>query len=99
MRLKTYSAPTLAKAMELVRREMGENAIIVSTQTGVNGSGARVTAALEEPVADEGAFESWNGDARDTEEDLGGALAFHGVPPRSPIASSRPPTGSRTRDR
>ena len=81
MRLKTYSAPTLAKAMELVRQEMGENAIIVSTQTGLDGSGARVTAALEDPAADEAAFGNWNGDARDTEEDLRGVLAFHGVPP------------------
>lgn len=84
MRLKIYSAPTLAKAMELVRQEMGENAIIVSTQAGFDGNGARVTAALEDPVADEAAFGAWDDDGRDpldTAEDVRQALAFHGVPP------------------
>jgi flagellar biosynthesis protein FlhF len=84
MRLKTYSAPTLAMAMELVRQEMGENAIIVSTQAGFDGTGARVTAALEDPVADEAAFGTWDGDGGDpvdTAEDLRQTLAFHGVPP------------------
>ena len=84
MRLKTYSAPTLAMAMELVRQEMGEDAIIVSNQAGIDGNGARVTAALEDPVADEQASEAWDNDSRDpldTAEDLRQALAFHGVPP------------------
>ena len=84
MRLKTYSAPTLAKAMELVRQEMGENAIIVSTQAGFDGNGARVTAALEDPLTEEAAFGAWNdddGDPVDTAEELRQALAFHGVPP------------------
>ncbi len=84
MRLKTYSAPTLAMAMELVRQEMGEDAIIVSTQAGIDGIGARVTAALEDPVTDEAALEAWDNDDRDpydTTDDLRQALAFHGVPP------------------
>jgi flagellar biosynthesis protein FlhF len=84
MRLKTYSAPTLVKAMELVRQEMGENAIIVSTQAGFDSIGARVTAALEDPVADEAVFGAWDGDdvdPLDTTGDLRQVLAFHGVPP------------------
>ncbi len=48
MRLKTFNAPTLAEAMEAVRAEMGDDAIIVSTQRGAEGGGARVVAALED---------------------------------------------------
>ena len=40
MRLKTYTAPTMAEAMEMARQEMGEDAIIVSTQRGTGGHGA-----------------------------------------------------------
>lgn len=47
MRLKIFTAATLAEAMARVRREMGEEAIIVSTQTDARS--ARVTAAMEEP--------------------------------------------------
>lgn len=47
MRLKIFTAATLSQAMTRVRREMGEDAIIVSTQ--VDARGARVTAAMEEP--------------------------------------------------
>lgn len=61
MRLKIFTAGTLAKAMAEVRREMGETAIIVSTQ--MDGRGARVTAALEEPEPAmsfaEGAEDGW----------------------------------------
>ena len=47
MRLKIFTAATLAEAMARVRREMGEDAIIVSTQ--MDARSARVTAAMEEP--------------------------------------------------
>jgi len=47
MRLKTYTAATTAEAMSLVRQDMGEEAIIVSTQRAADGHGTRVTAALE----------------------------------------------------
>ncbi len=83
MRLKTYIAPTTAEAMELVRREMGDDAIIVSTQMGSDGRGTRVTAALEP--------EQWTGEdsAVDAEAEpadvagaVGHALTYHGTPPR-----------------
>lgn len=52
MRLKTFTAPTMAEAMNLVREQLGVDAIIVSSQTGSSpedgGSGCRVTAAIEE---------------------------------------------------
>jgi flagellar biosynthesis protein FlhF len=51
MRLKTLQAPTMAEAMRLVRDELGENAIIVST-TENRRDGVRITAAVEAPDAD-----------------------------------------------
>jgi flagellar biosynthesis protein FlhF len=50
MRLKTYTAPTMSEAMDLVRDDMGDNAIIVSTQEGADGLACRVTAAIEVDV-------------------------------------------------
>lgn len=81
MRLKTFTAPTMAEAMDMVRREMGEDAIIVSTQPGSDGHGARVTAALE--VAREEDFEiAAEPEVLDSAESIRHALAFHGTPPR-----------------
>ena len=48
MRLKTFHADTISEAMELVRAQLGPDAIIVATQDQENGHGARVTAAIEE---------------------------------------------------
>jgi flagellar biosynthesis protein FlhF len=53
MRLKSYNAPTMAEAMRLVREELGDNAIIVSTQRSSDGQGVRITAALEDPSDDD----------------------------------------------
>ncbi len=47
MRLKIFTGVTLAEAMARVRSEMGEDAIIVSTQ--MDARSARVTAAMEGP--------------------------------------------------
>jgi flagellar biosynthesis protein FlhF len=84
MRLKTFTAATVAEAMDMVRREMGEEAIIVSTQPAADGRGARVVAAIEElprdfevRVREEEAFEP-----QDPGEVIRHALAFHGTPPR-----------------
>lgn len=46
MRLRTINAPTMAQAMELLRTELGDDAIIVSTETA-NGQ-VKIIAALEE---------------------------------------------------
>lgn len=51
MRLKCYAADTMAEAMAQVREELGDDAIIVSTQRAAGGQGVRITAAVEEPVA------------------------------------------------
>ena len=49
MRLKSYNAATMAEAMRMVREELGDDAIIVSTQRASDGQGVRITAALEDP--------------------------------------------------
>lgn len=84
MRLKTYSAPTMAKAMDQVRRDLGDDAIIVSTRSTGGGRGVSITAALEEANGiDEQIFQSWDAEPRepaDRVSEIGEALAFHGIP-------------------
>jgi len=47
MRLKTFTAKTMAEAMAEVRATLGPDAIIVTSRSGGKGGGVRVTAALE----------------------------------------------------
>jgi flagellar biosynthesis protein FlhF len=80
MRLKTFSAPSMAEAMRLVRQALGNDAIIVSTH-GDDGSGsARVTAAVEprdEDLPAAGLLGDGEPDALDV---ICEALHWHGVP-------------------
>jgi flagellar biosynthesis protein FlhF len=83
MKLKSFTAPTMSEAMELVRQELGDDAIIVSTQRAAGTKGVRITAALETAEADlaiaemiEEVTDSGVADAVRT------ALAQHGVPQR-----------------
>jgi flagellar biosynthesis protein FlhF len=87
MRLKTYSAPSMAKAIAMVREELGEDAIIVSTRSGPGGRTVWLTAAIEEaPEPEDGAlFDGWRDDDEAAPQVsagglIGDALAFHGVP-------------------
>jgi flagellar biosynthesis protein FlhF len=88
MRLKTYSAPSMAKAMAMVREELGEDAIIVSTRSGPGGRTFWLTAAIEEPpdAEDGNPSDDWGEDdaAGGGAVGAGGriaeALTFHGVP-------------------
>lgn len=48
MRLKTFSAPSLAEAMAHIRRDLGEDAIIVATGDAPGG-GVQVRAASDKP--------------------------------------------------
>lgn len=85
MRLKTYEAATMAQAMAQVRRELGENAIIISADTDRGGRRVRVVAALEEP-SEETAFDTGlEEELAPTDDSVGRALAFHGVP--TPLAA------------
>ena len=47
MRLRTFTAPTIADAMQRVRDELGPDAIILSTQRLGRGGGVKVTAGIE----------------------------------------------------
>jgi flagellar biosynthesis protein FlhF len=83
MRLKSFTAPTMAEAMEMVRQELGDEAIIVSTQRAAGTKGVRITAALEPADADlaiaEMLEEGGQSSAADTVRE---ALASHGVTQR-----------------
>lgn len=83
MRLKSFTAPTMAEAMEMVRLELGDDAIIVSTQRAAGTKGVRITAALEPADADlavaEMLEESHPSSAAETVKT---ALESHGLPQR-----------------
>jgi len=49
MRLRSYTAENMAKAMDIVRRELGDDAVIVSSQTDPDQGTVQVTAARDEP--------------------------------------------------
>lgn len=58
MRLRTYTAPTMPEAMALVRRDMGDDAIIVSTAVDADDHLCWVSAAVEDidPLEDDAGF-------------------------------------------
>lgn len=56
MRLRTFTAATMPKAMELVRLDMGDDAIIVSSEHGHEDDAYIVTAAIEDTSEDEADF-------------------------------------------
>ena len=47
MRLKTFHADSMKDAMDLVRKQLGDDAIIVASQDDNDGNGVRITAAIE----------------------------------------------------
>ena len=81
MRLKTYSSATMAEAMDLVRQQMGESAIIVSTQKGGEDGGVRVTAAMKSAPPNENDLEFvGNSTFLGPIETLRQALLYHSTP-------------------
>lgn len=83
MRLKSFTAPTMAEAMEMVRAELGDDAIIVSTQRAAGTKGVRVTAALEPADADLAISEMLEGGTDSSvAETVREALTNHGTPQR-----------------
>lgn len=78
MRLRSFTAAALPEAMELVRRQLGDDAVILSTQD-LGERGVRVTAALDDEVdellgRDEGAGLA-------AVEELSDIFDYHRVPP------------------
>lgn len=83
MRLKCYAADTMAEAMALVRAELGDDAIIVSTQRAAGGQGVRITAAVEEPMALDDEIEQvlTGVEPSPIADIVRDNLDYHGVPP------------------
>jgi flagellar biosynthesis protein FlhF len=78
MRLKTYHAPMMSEAMQLVRDQLGPDAIIVATHEDEATRSVRVTAAVER---DETEFEQDAGfGAPDLADELSAVLDNHGTP-------------------
>lgn len=100
MRLKTFKAPSMAEAMRIIRDELGEDAIIVSTQKGDEG-GVRVTAALDivedmDPLGDDHHHHSPV--AADLGDILAETLDQHSVPGRLADRLLRAAIGLNTND-
>ncbi|MBM3554339.1 MAG: AAA family ATPase [Alphaproteobacteria bacterium] len=85
MRLKTFSGATMAEAMDQVRKTLGPDAIIVSTQQRKD-KGVLITAAIEEALIEQAISEALAEveaiPAPKSGDLIGAALAFHAVPPR-----------------
>ncbi|GEO81857.1 flagellar biosynthesis protein FlhF [Pararhodospirillum oryzae] len=83
MRLKCYTADSMAEAMAAIRAELGDDAIIVSTQRASDGNGVRITAALEHDPVEDDIYQALTGARRAPHGDaVREALEFHGAPPR-----------------
>ncbi len=86
MRVKTFTAPTNSLAMELVRAELGDDAIIISSGKTDDGEYVRIVAAIDTTsnAATDSAIEEEpeNHADLDIEETVRQALVFHGTPPR-----------------
>ena len=50
MRIKTFTADTMADAMAQVREELGDDAVIVASHQGAKGRGVEVRAAITHTV-------------------------------------------------
>ena len=79
MRVKIFSAPTMAEAMQDVRERLGEDAVIVSTHRGGRGRGVQITAAIEEPPVEAKAPELAAAAISD-EDAVYQALLYHRTP-------------------
>lgn len=86
MRVKTFTAPTNAEAMEMIRETLGDDAIIVSTGRTEDGREVRIIAAVDltaNPETDLPIEEEPESAADlDREETIRQALTYHGTPPR-----------------
>ena len=83
MKIKTYTAPTMSEAMDQLRHELGENAIIVSTQRLGAGAGIRLTAAIEENERDDEIEQLYNTEEhRETglQQEIREMLTYHALP-------------------
>src|SRR3990170_2444503 len=80
MRLRTFTAPTIADAMQRVRDELGPDAIILSTQRLGRGGGVKVTAGIETVESSSAGLAQGARAAIEAIDAVGAALEFHGLP-------------------
>lgn len=80
MRLKTFQAATMKDAMELVRVQLGPEAIIVATHEDESGHDVRITAAVETEDLDLPSVQA--PETLDIVDRLCAALDAHGTPTR-----------------
>ena len=84
MRLKTFHGPNMGDVMRQLRESFGEDAIIVSTEQDKNGTGVRITAAIDAPEKVIALPNIFNLRApAPLDEVIGDALAAHGTPRRT----------------
>jgi flagellar biosynthesis protein FlhF len=81
MRVRIFTADTVAEAMRQIRRELGDEAVIISTQSDEDSGGVRITAALEQKGAEDALDRLLaTGTAEQVRRDILHALDYHGVP-------------------
>ena len=80
MRLRTFTAPTIADAMQRVRDELGPDAVILSTQRLGRGGGVKVTAGIETVESSSAGLAQGARTAIEAIDAVGAALEFHGLP-------------------
>ncbi|MEX2009725.1 MAG: GTP-binding protein, partial [Dongiaceae bacterium] len=80
MRLRTFTAPTIADAMQRVRDELGPDAVILSTQRLGRGGGVKVTAGIETVESSSAGLAQGAQAAIEAIDAVGAALEFHGLP-------------------
>ncbi|MBX6323576.1 MAG: GTP-binding protein [Rhodospirillaceae bacterium] len=81
MRIKTFSAATMADAMQMVRDQLGADAIILATERAAANGGVIVTAAIEPPRPPDPGAAANAAAAIGAVDAIGAALAQQGVPP------------------
>ena len=79
MRLKTFTAASLPEAMEKVRRSLGDDAVILSSEENGADGQARVTAAVEQEATDEVNYDAFTGNL-DSIDEISKALEYHRLP-------------------
>lgn len=81
MRIKIFSSDTITNAMRQIREELGDDAVIISTQTDDESGGVRITAALEVDDQEDSIADILVDEAIDaTRDEIYQALDYHGVP-------------------
>lgn len=69
MRMRTFTAPDMNRAMLMIRETMGEDAVIISTSREGAGKGVSVTAAVDDMSFDEGE-QDWSSDQPVFEQEI-----------------------------